>query len=44
MTLSSDDLQNQHLDEKDSHLGVDFYSFLRIIRDERKVVANVNSI
>ena len=34
----------QRLSEKNPNLGVDFYPFLRIIRDERKVEANADSI
>lgn len=34
----------QRLSEKNPNLGVDFYLFLRIIRGERKVEANVDSI
>ena len=34
----------QRLSEKNPNLGVDFHLFLRIIRDERKVEANADSI
>ena len=35
---------NQRQNEKNPNLSVDFHLFLRIIRDERKVEANADSI
>lgn len=39
-----DSCVTQRLSEKNPNLGVDFHLFLRIIRDERKVEANADSI
>ncbi len=35
---------NQHSNEKKTYLSVDFYLLLHIIKVERKVETNVNSI